>query len=193
MEKTPNYRVYKVAQICSFVRASDQWGAFSNMGMKFPFMLNDILIKSSEYLYQALKFQNDESTQNLILNAPNALEAKKNAYQYVDEMHAERNKVMRYSLFMKYMAYKEYFDDLFEKTQGKAIVELSFKDDYWGAIKKAVGVYKGVNALGRLWMEIRESKDAISNRVESFSLCGQKIDYKTKARKINLQSQTSFL
>ena len=193
MMETPNYRVYKTAQCCCFMKASDQWGAFSNMGMKFPFMLNDILIKSSEYLYQALKFQMDESTQDLILNASNSLEAKKNAYQHVDEMHAKKNKIMRYCLFMKYMAYKEYFDDLFEKTQKKAIVELSFKDDYWGAIKKHIGVYKGVNALGRLWMEIRESKDAMSNRAESFVLCGQKIDYKTKVRKINLQSQTSFL
>ena len=193
MEESPNYRVYKTAQICSFVRASDQWGAFSNMGMKFPFMLGNVLIKSSEYLYQALKFQRDDKIQYLILNASNALEAKKNAYQHVDKMHAGKNKVMRYCLFMKYMAYKEYFDDLFEKTQGKAIVELSFKDDYWGTIKKAVGVYEGVNALGRLWMEIRESKDAISNRAESFTLCGQKIGYKTKVRKINLQTQTSFL
>lgn len=163
------------------------------MGMKFPFTLDDVLIKSSEYLYQALKFQEDKNTQYLILNSSNALEAKKNAYQHVDEMNAEKNKVMRYCLFMKYMAYKEYFDDLFQKTQGKAIVELSFKDDYWGAIKKAVGVYKGVNALGRLWMEIRELKENLSERTEVFILCGKTINYKTSVKKLESKSQISFL
>lgn len=192
MIETPNYRIYKAAQSCCFVRASDRWGAFSNMGMKFPFVLDDILIKSSEYLYQALKFQKDENTQYLILNSSNALEAKKNAYQHADEMNAEKNKVMRYCLFMKYMAYKEYFDDLFQKTQGKAIVELSFKDDYWGAIKKAVGVYKGANALGRLWMEIRELKENLSERNEVFILCGKTINYKTSVKKLESKSQISL-
>lgn len=188
-----NLRLYNVADCCCFAKASDQWGAFSNMGMKFPFMLEGVLVKSSEYLYQALKFQHSFKMQKQIMEATNALEAKSIAYTNVEEMDGEKNKIMRYCLFMKYLAYKDYFDDLFIRTRKKNIVEISLKDGYWGAKKEKPGMLSGVNALGRLWMEIRELGESLMDREDSFVLYGKSFNYKSKVEKVTINEQTSFL
>lgn len=185
-------RIYHLTKSCAFVRASDKWGAFSNMGMRFPFLLESTLIKSSEHLYQALKFQNKPSIQSEILDAPNGLESKKTAYKYVKEMQSNRIKIMRFSLFMKYTAYTNYFNDIFEKTRNNDIVEISSKDEFWGTKKISPKTYQGTNALGRLWMEIREQREKIQERNDCFFLLENEIKYTTSVTKTEIGGKIIF-
>lgn len=66
-----------------------------------------------------------------------------------------RVQIMNWCIHMKLLYNWKKFGNLFQKTQDKEIVELSSKDDFWGAFER--GNYaEGYNVLGRLLKQVRK-------------------------------------
>lgn len=169
------YENYDPLECCCFCRTRDKFGELSNMHNNFPVILNNINIKSSEHLYQALKFCKHPDIQTKILKAGNAFESKQIAYKFLDKIddnfEANKIKIMRYVLKVKTACNFETIGKVLESTGDLPlgdlpIVEISYKqDDFWAA-KEYLGNFQGYNVLGKLWMEIRE----IYNSKEKYEL-----------------------
>ena len=67
-------------------------------------------------------------------------------------------KVMRWCLRVKLAQIWDEFSRLLLATGDRPIVEESRKDEFWGAKVVNTDTLVGVNALGRLLMELREKK-----------------------------------
>jgi hypothetical protein len=67
-----------------------------------------------------------------------------------------RVKIMKWSLRVKLSQNWDRFSSVLLESKNSPIVELSIKDDFWGAKPVDENIYVGVNALGRLLMELRE-------------------------------------
>ena len=67
-----------------------------------------------------------------------------------------RFKVMRWCLEVKLIQNFDKFSSLLLATGEKSIVEYSNTDKVWGATPSSPNKLTGVNALGRLLMEVRE-------------------------------------
>jgi hypothetical protein len=66
-----------------------------------------------------------------------------------------RFKIMQWCLEVKLSQNWETFGGLLKQTGNKPIVEFTPRDKIWGAIKEGNHL-KGINALGRLLMQVRE-------------------------------------
>lgn len=152
-------RSYIKSEVASFFRTSEVFGAFSNMHAGFPFRIGPIDLQSTEALYQALRFPGLPDFQREILNQEKPVTAKRHAYTRIGEARAdwfEQNfNIMRYALEIKCAFYPAEMRDLFAKTEGRPIVEISSRDNFWGTFDRD-GLLEGKNVLGRLWMERRQ-------------------------------------
>ena len=63
--------------------------------------------------------------------------------------------VMRWCLKIKLSQNWEFFSGVLRRTEGKPIVEYTRTDKVWGATDVENGKLEGINALGRLLMELR--------------------------------------
>lgn len=143
-----------------FRTTKDPYGCFSNMWGGEPFTLQGVYIRSTEALYQALRFPRDPEWQKEILDANNGRVAKMKAKK--DGRRRDHSRpdweevkldVMRRCLLWKHAASSE-VARLLRSTKDRPIVEISKRDDYWGAVETKEGL-EGENWLGRLWMEVR--------------------------------------
>lgn len=163
MEPNRKYdsKVYDAEQSCIFRKTKEQFGGLSNMASGFPLRINNIIIPSSEALYQACRFPNLPDVQSRILNQRSPMTAKMVGKPFREDTRADwddvRIKIMRWCLKVKLAQNYFEFGKLLESTFDKQIVEDSSKDDFWGALRDKSDSNKliGVNALGRLLMEIR--------------------------------------
>lgn len=113
---------------------------------------------SSEALYQALRFPHLPDFQSEILAQGTPILSKRQAYTRVSETRADWDRVkvnaMRYVLRAKVGTAQGDLLDLLRGTGETPIVEISHRDDFWGA--RPVGAQLiGRNVLGRLLMELR--------------------------------------
>ena len=152
-------RVYQRAESAVFCRTRDQFGLLANFA-SLPLKWNGIRACSSEAVYQALKFL-DAHGQRPVLLAPTAYEAKtlarnSDALRFLPwEEHSIT--AMRFVLRLKLFCYTDLISQTLALTGDRPIVEQSGHDSFWGAIPHpANGTLIGTNALGRLWMEIRQ-------------------------------------
>lgn len=110
--------------------------------------------KSSEHLYQALKFVSDASRIR-IWEAPSAKLAAQLG-RTLPGMRSDWDKVkldaMRTVLRLKLQSNPVLRTRLLETGEAE-LVELSNKDSFWGRLPSG----EGQNWLGRLWMELRAS------------------------------------
>ena len=163
MEPNKKYdsKVYDAEQSCVFRKTKEQFGGLSNMASGFPLRINNIIIPSSEALYQACRFPNLPDVQSKILNQRSPMTAKMVGKPFREDTRVDwddvRIKIMRWCLKVKLAQNYFEFGKLLESTFDKQIVEDSSKDDFWGALrdKSDNGKLIGVNALGRLLMEVR--------------------------------------
>ncbi|MVN79204.1 DUF1768 domain-containing protein [Hymenobacter sp. HMF4947] len=163
MEPNRKYdsKVYDAEQSCVFRKTKEQFGGLSNMASGFPLRINNIPILSSEALYQACRFPSLPDVQSKILNQRSPMTAKMVGKPFREDTRADwedvRIKIMRWCLKVKLAQNYFEFGKLLESTFDKQIVEDSSKDDFWGAVRDKSDNDKliGVNALGRLLMEIR--------------------------------------
>lgn len=166
-EYYPQYwgdQVYPIEQSVFFHKKKDSHWILSNMA-SCPLEVDGIQFKSSEHLFQTLKFATPES----VLAVYNSKNAKMTAKHY-QKLDGHRREdwgqilvdIMKFCLQQKYeqcLAFREELDS----TQGYNIVELqdrksdkaSSRANAWGVKSKGQN-YEGPNIMGRLLMELRD-------------------------------------
>lgn len=153
-------RQYDKINSIVFRKTTEKFGGLSNMASGFPILWGSIRIKSSEALYQSLRYPNHPDIQQKIIIENSPMTAKmisKKYYSYTrpDWMDV-RYKLMRFCLELKLIQNWEMFYPLLKATGKKNIIEYAPEGKDWGAAEKG-DIYEGVNALGRLIMELREN------------------------------------
>lgn len=163
-EKRPVYskRNYNEKDCCVFRKTKEKYGSLSNMASGFPLEINSLYIYSSEALYQACRFPHLPDVQKVILEQKSPMTAKMKSKHYRTQTREDwkqvKIKIMQWCLRVKLAQNFLKFGLALEETYFKPIVEDSSKDDFWGAKRQKEGndILIGVNALGRLLMELRE-------------------------------------
>ena len=154
---------YKKAECALFMRSRDQHGKLSNMTFGFPLEVNRMRFQGPEGLYQALKFPDDPRHQAEIARQRSGMEAKRVAYRNPnvrpdwDEIRVE---AMAYTLATKLLQHPNFGKELIA-TGELPIVEMSRRDDFWGA--KPTGgsaELQGSNTLGQLLTLLRDELKA---------------------------------
>ncbi len=155
-------RIYSAEHSIVFHKTKEAYGGLSNMAGGYPLMVNGIRIFTSEALYQACRFPDHPEVQKQILVEPSPMTAKDISKQNNELTRSDwmsiRHRVMRWCLRVKLAQNIDSFGQLLLSTAGKDIVELSYKDAYWGALPSATDqqLLEGENVLGRLLMELRD-------------------------------------
>lgn len=152
-------RRYRRTESVVFCKTREAFGEFSNMAAGFPLVVNGQRYRTAEALYQAARFPYRPDIQRLILAQASPMEAKRLSRVYLPETRPDwervKVKVMRWVLRMKLAQHYESFGRVIRASGDRPIVELSNKDSFWGARPEGEWLV-GVNALGRLLMELRE-------------------------------------
>ena len=161
IEQKYGIRTYSTTEVISFRKTKEAYGGLSNMCAGYPLMINGHHIRSSEALYQACRFPDLPDVQRMIIDEKSPMTAKMKSKPHRNQTREDWNTVrvviMRWALRVKLAQNFMTFGRLLEETYPKFIVEDSKKDKFWGAIReKNNNEFKGVNALGRLLMELRQ-------------------------------------
>jgi len=156
-----NNRIYNSQDVIVFRKTTEPFGGLSNMASGFALYVNEIIVPSSEHLYQAMRYPTNPDIQFEIIRQDNAMKAKMISNKY--KAHYSRPdweqiqiKVMRWALEIKLAQNWDKFGTILQNTQNKPIVEYAKDDKIWGAKPTENNQLIGVNALGRLLMELRE-------------------------------------
>jgi ribA/ribD-fused uncharacterized protein len=154
-------RIYNINEVISFRKTTEAFGGLSNMASGYHLFVNDIIIPSAEHLYQAMRYPLYPNIQAEIIAQDNGMKAKMISNKYKSkysrpDWDSIRIKIMRWVLEVKLSQNWEKFSELLISTGNKDIVEYSHKDKIWGVVLKSESQLVGVNALGRLLMELRE-------------------------------------
>lgn len=175
-DKNENYRCYKITDVIVVHKTKDAFGELSNMAAGFPIVLNNELVLTSEALYQACRYPHLPEIQKQIIVQHSPMTAKMKSKQYIDESRKDWNSVrvpiMRWCLRVKLAQNFDKFSQILLSTEEHPIVELSRKDDFWGALIRGEekDLLVGENVLGRLLMELRSKlKLYPKSRLESVS------------------------
>ena len=153
-------RTYDRAASIVFLKTREAFGGLSNMAGGFPLCVNGIHIRTSEALYQVCRFPHLPAVQRTIIEQRSPMTAKmkskKHQRQSRQDWDLVRVKIMRWCLQVKLIQNWGAFGTLLLATGDQPIVEQSRKDGFWGAEPVDKRTLVGVNALGRLLMELRE-------------------------------------
>jgi len=154
-----------------FRATKDKWGGLSNMAAGYPLLINGHLFRTSEALYQALRYADDKSEdgeliQELIQREKSPMAAKMVSKKYYpltrDDWDNTRVKIMDWCLRAKLHAHWDKFSTLLIATGDLPIVEESHKDRFWGAvaIPGSDNQLAGENMLGSLLVRLRDQINA---------------------------------
>ncbi|WP_090885958.1 NADAR family protein [Pedobacter rhizosphaerae] len=158
-DKKNQIRRYLKGECITFRSTKGELGSLSNMAPGFPVRIGNLIIGNIETLYQACKYPKQLDIQKRILSASSPMYAKK-----ISRLHSKserpdwnsvRFKIMRFCLQMKLQQNLKQFSEILLSTKNMPIVEYTDTDKIWGAVDCG-SYYEGVNALGRLLMELRE-------------------------------------
>lgn len=174
------FRVYTKDESIVFSKTNEKFGGLSNMAPGYPLFVNDNIIPNSEVLYQAMRYPLFPDIQYEIISQNSPMTAKMISKKYHDKTRQDweliRVKVMRWCLEVKLCQNWEKFGALLKKTENRPIVEYSAKDKFWAASPSANDKeLSGVNALGRLLMELREKyiqNNKTLQKVEPLNITG---------------------
>ena len=155
--------------VVTFKKTDEEFGGFSNMSGDFPILVNGVRVRTSEHLYQALKFPDHPEIQREILEEPSPMVAKwiansKDSKEKVGNKGRVRRdwesiqlEVMEFCLRVKLIYHWVKFGGLLKSTEGREIFEIEarkVKSPFWGAIEGETG-FHGDNHLGKLLMKLR--------------------------------------
>lgn len=149
-------------------KVQDRWGILCNFACT-PLTVRGITFKSSEQLFQLMKFKDVEVVRNILAGITHGgkkcHEVKKTVKSYEKEYRRDDwgsmiIDAMKFCLQTKFDQCEEFRNKL-QESAGFFIVEdqTSFpkkSPDAWG-VKLRDGKYIGPNLLGRLLMELREN------------------------------------
>ena len=157
-------QVYPIVQSVFIHKKTDEHWILSNMA-SCPLEIEGIPFKSSEHLFQTLKFATPESI-TAVYQSNNAKMTAKH-YQKLGGHRREDWEqilvdIMKFCLQQKYEQCPEFRTEL-ERTKGYHIVELqdakkdkdTSRANAWGVKSKGQN-YEGPNLMGRLLMELRD-------------------------------------
>ena len=158
-------RKYVISDCITFRKTNEEYGGLSNMAGGYLIYLNDAKILTSEALYQACRFPDFPDIQKEIVEQKSPMTAKEisRKYSYLtrSDWDEKRVSIMNWCIHMKLLYNWNKFGGLLTKTGNKEIIELSSKDDFWGAYED--GYYaEGYNVLGILLKYLR--KNYITNQ-----------------------------
>jgi len=155
-------RTYNKADVIIVHKTKESFGGLSNMASGFPLNINGVRVLTSEALYQACRFPHLPDLQRTIIQQTSPMTAKMKSKPFRDRSRPDwdtvKYRIMRWCLRTKLAQNYDSFGRLLLATEDKQIVEMSLKDDYWGAKLQAptYDILIGENVLGRLLMELRE-------------------------------------
>lgn len=162
MDVSGKARNYRAAECVLFRSTRGEFGGLSNMAPGFPLEVNGVQIRTTEALYQACRFPHMPEVQRQIINERSPMTAKMKSKPRRDQTRRDwyevRIDVMRWCLRVKMAQNWDRFSRLLVSTGDRPIVEDSSRDAFWGAkrVEAEDEVLRGVNALGRLLMELRD-------------------------------------
>jgi type I restriction enzyme S subunit len=158
--RSDQIRTYDRASSVVFLKTKEKWGGLSNMAGGYPLRVNGLRILTSEALYQVCRFPHKPEVQRLIIEQASPMAAKMKSKPFRKDSRPDwdqvRVRIMRWCLRVKLAQNWTKFGALLESTGDRPIVELSVKDDFWGAKPAGDATLVGRNVLGRLLMELRE-------------------------------------
>jgi ribA/ribD-fused uncharacterized protein len=160
-------RFYTRSESIVFLKTKEEYGGLSNMCSGYSLCVNNIIIRTSEALYQACRFPHLPEVQGKIIGSLSPMTAKMVSKPFRDKTRSDwysvRMNVMRWCLRIKLIQNWNKFSSLLRSTGDLPIVEESRKDDYWGAKPVGENSLVGMNILGRLLMELR--RDIFNNKI----------------------------
>ena len=150
---------YPVSECVAIRKVKEPWGIFGNFAPT-PIIINGVTFKTSELLFQLMKFKEAEP----VLAVYNANNPKMTAKHW-EKTHRREDwgrmivDAMKFCFTQKYEQNEDFRKEL-ERSKGKYIVEdqTSFSKktpDTWG-VKQQGSDFIGPNLLGRLLMELRD-------------------------------------
>ena len=181
---TDQARTYHRATSIVFLKTNEAFGGLSNMAGGFPLSVSGFRIRTSEALYQACRFPHRPEAQRLIIEMKSPMTAKMKSKLYRHDSRPDWENVlvniMRWCLRVKLAQNWRAFSGLLLETEDRPIVEQSRKDDFWGTKPIDEDTLVGMNVLGRLLMELRdtikrESRESLL-RVQPLAIPDFKLD-----------------
>lgn len=154
-------RKYSASESAVFFKTKEKNGGLSNMCSGYPLFVASVPIRSSEALYQAMRYTHLPNIQRDIISERSPMTAKmiskKHRSLTRDDWMSIRVIVMKWCLRVKLVQNFERFSEDLLQTGEKPIVEKKVRrEDFWGAKIQEDGTFVGRNVLGRLLMELRE-------------------------------------
>ena len=155
-------RIYDPAsrELAIFKKTHEQWGGYSNMASGYPLLINNLNIRSSEALYQALKYTEHPDIQLKILEQTSPMTAKMVAKPFKNMIRQdfEKKKIifMKWCVRAKLLNNYDKFSKILLASENRIIVEESRRDNFWGAKRSVNDKLIGINVLGRILIELRE-------------------------------------
>lgn len=160
---------YRVLGAAVFRKTREAHGGLSNMAAGFPLQVAGCTIRTSEALYQAMRYPHLPEVQALILEQKSPMAAKMKSRAHRRRCRPDfpqiRVVVMRWCLQVKLTQNRRRFGAVLGATGRSPIVESSARDTFWGAVPQPDGTLIGCNVLGRLLMELRAQLPQIGTRL----------------------------
>lgn len=183
-------RIYdpRSTELAIFKKTHEQWGGYSNMASGYPILVNNFNIRSSEALYQALKFTEHPEIQLKIFEQTSPMTAKMVAKPFKKLIRPDfeliKIRIMKWCIYAKLLCNYEKFSHLLLESENKIIVEESRRDSFWGAKRTQDDKLIGINVLGRILMEARENlkNSSVQNHllpfhtIDNFKILGRSIE-----------------
>ncbi len=190
-------REYHILTSAAFCKTKESFGGLSNMAAGYPVIVNGVSVRTSEAIYQACRFPDFPDIQKAIIDEKSPMTTKKYKNEYPGKVREDWQNVsisvMRWAIRKKLSDNMETFGSLLLSTGDLPIVEISYKDPFWGATPKGQKLV-GKNVLGRLLMELRkeymENDIGYFNHIENpkinnFLFLGEKIEpYRKREEKL---------
>ena len=165
--KLLEHKIYRREECITFLKTNDPFGGLSNMAGGYSLLINNVRVLTSEALYQACRFPHMPEVQKLIVGQKSPMTAKMVGKPYRKDSRADwddaRIRIMYWCLRVKLAQNWEKFGDLLRATGNKPIVEVSRRDQFWGAKPVDAETLVGDNMLGRLLMKLRDTLNAPEN------------------------------
>ena len=166
--KPQEQKIYKREECVTFLKTNEPFGGLSNMAGGYPLLINNVRVLTSEALYQACRFPHMPEVQKLIVGQKSPMTAKMVGKPYRKDSRSDwddaRIRIMYWCLRVKLAQNWEKFGDLLHATENKPIVEVSRRDQFWGAKPVDTETLIGENMLGRLLMKLRDTLRVRENK-----------------------------
>ena len=148
-------------RIAPFLKTRDQHGDLSNMAAGFRVRAGGMIFSGSEALYQSLKYPAWPVMQQILARQNNGMAAKRKTREPDmppprEDWDSVKKAAMIVALATKLAQHPARFGRALLATQDKLIVEVSYKDRFWGAEPQRDGSYAGCNVLGRMLTQLRQ-------------------------------------